>query len=103
MVGHRPIVHTFEPGARVRHLQTVSYAMAALGIVLTVAALAADLSAAVMLSGLLLVVAGLVKIVMIALWNGIAGMAAAPETEPVARPVPARRSRRGRAPEGDSR
>lgn len=61
-------------GARVRHLRTVSYLMTALGLVLIVAALAADRSAAVLLSGLLLVVAGMVKIVMVAIWHSVAGM-----------------------------
>ena len=56
-----------------RHLRLVSIAITILGVLAIAAAVAFDLGAAITLTGMLLVVAGLVKIVIVALWRGVAG------------------------------
>jgi hypothetical protein len=83
----------------VRHLQTASYIMTAIGVVLVAAALAIDLPMATLLTGMLLFVAGVVKIVMVAVWRGVAGMGSDSSTdEPIARRAALASGRRG-APE----
>ena len=63
-------------GIPVRQLRHVSVAITILGVLAIAAALAFNLGAAVTLTGMLLVVAGLVKIVVVALWRGVAGFGA---------------------------
>jgi hypothetical protein len=60
-----------------RHLRTVSCAMTLLGAGCVAAALLIDLSPTVLLVGLMLIIAGAVKITMVALWHGVAGFGAA--------------------------
>lgn len=68
-----------------RHLKTVSYAITGLGIALVATSLLLNLDPTYLLIGLMLVIAGGVKIGMVALWNGVAGFGATVDTEPVAR------------------
>lgn len=56
-----------------RHLNRVSYLITLAGIVAVAAALALGLDQTVVLVGLMLVIAGLVKIAMVAIWRGVAG------------------------------
>lgn len=59
-----------------RHLRTISYLITAAGIVAVIVSLVSDVSPTVQLVGLMLVIAGAVKIGMVALWNGVAGFGA---------------------------
>ena len=59
-----------------RHLRTISLLMTVLGIALIAAALLFDASPTVGLVGMMLVVAGAVKIVIVRLWQGVAGFGA---------------------------
>jgi hypothetical protein len=56
----------------VRHLRLMSYVLTAVGVALVVAAAVADLAAGVLLTGLLLAWAGIVKIAVVAIWATIA-------------------------------
>ncbi len=56
-----------------RYLRPISYGITIAGIVLVVAAIALDLSPTVALIGMMLVVAGLVKIATVAIWHGTFG------------------------------
>lgn len=56
------------------HLRNLSIAMVALGALTVVAAAAAPLSPAWTLAGLLLALAGIVKVVVVALWRGVADL-----------------------------
>jgi hypothetical protein len=60
----------------VRHLRAISILMTLLGVVAIVAAIALNLSATIVVIGMMLVVAGLVKIAMVALWHTVAGFGA---------------------------
>ncbi len=51
------------------HARNISVAMTVFGLLLTGAGLVADLSPMVTLTGMLLVVAGIVKIAMVAIWK----------------------------------
>ena len=51
------------------HARNISVAMTVLGLLLTGAGVIADLSPMVTLTGMLLVVAGIVKIAMVAIWK----------------------------------
>jgi hypothetical protein len=51
--------------------RSISIAMTALGILLTVAGALLDLSPLVTITGMMLVVAGVVKIVMVAIWHSM--------------------------------
>jgi hypothetical protein len=51
--------------------RTISIAMTALGILLAVAGALLDLSPIVTITGMMLVVAGVVKIVMVAIWQSM--------------------------------
>ena len=64
-----------------RYLRLVSYAMTVAGIGLAIAATALDFGAVWTLTGLLLVVAGFVKIVTVAIWHGFAGLGPIKTTE----------------------
>ncbi len=64
-----------------RYLRLISIAMTAGGAVLAAAAIAFDLGGALTLTGLMLVIAGLVKIVTVAIWNGFVGLGPIKTTE----------------------
>jgi len=55
-----------------KHLRLTSYAITALGILLTVVAALASLGAAWTLTGILLAWAGIVKIVVVLIWTRLA-------------------------------
>jgi hypothetical protein len=57
-------------------LRTISLLMTVLGIALIAAALLASAGATVGLIGMMLVVAGVVKIVIVKLWHGVASFGA---------------------------
>jgi hypothetical protein len=76
-----------------RHLRTISILMAVAGIVAIVASLLLDLGATVTLVGMMLVVAGAVKIVIIGLWHGVAGFGV-PITADAPSPTEPRKERR---------
>jgi hypothetical protein len=58
----------------VRHLRIVSIAITLIGVLLAAGSIALDLGPLWTLIGLMLVVAGLVKIITVAIWNGFAGL-----------------------------
>ncbi len=58
----------------VRHLRLIAIAMTALGAGATLAALALGWGQLWTLTGMMLVVAGVVKIATVAIWNGVAGL-----------------------------
>jgi membrane-bound ClpP family serine protease len=60
----------------VRHLRTISLLLTVLGIALVLAALLFDANPTVGLVGMMLVVAGAVKIVIVRLWQSAAGFGA---------------------------
>ena len=55
-----------------RHLRTVSIAMTVVGLALVICGVAFDLPTTWTLVGLLLAWAGIVKVVVVVLWRGIA-------------------------------
>lgn len=57
-----------------RYLNLASHAVTAIGLVAVVGAIVFDLGSAVLLTGLLLAWAGLVKIVVVHLWKHVAGL-----------------------------
>lgn len=57
-----------------KHLSTVSWLITALGVLLIVATILADLSPVWMLGGILLTLAGVVKIAVVYIWHTIAGL-----------------------------
>ena len=57
-----------------RHLHLASIAITALGLLAMILATLFDLGAAVLLAGLLLTWAGIVKIVVVYIWTHIAGL-----------------------------
>jgi hypothetical protein len=65
----------------VRYLRLISIAMTVIGFGLAVVATAFDLGGALTLTGMMLVIAGLVKIVTVAIWNGLAGLGPIKTTE----------------------
>lgn len=58
----------------VRHLRMIAIAMTVLGVGATLAALALGWGPLWTLTGMMLVVAGVVKIATVAIWNGVAGL-----------------------------
>jgi membrane protein implicated in regulation of membrane protease activity len=58
----------------VHHLRNLSIAMVALGVLAVVAAAVGSLSPTWTLAGLLLALAGIVKVVVVALWRGVADL-----------------------------
>ena len=64
-----------------RYLRLISIAMTLAGVALAVVATAFDLGGALTLTGMMLVVAGLVKIMTVAIWNGFAGLGPIKTTE----------------------
>lgn len=67
-------------GMLLNHLRTISLLMTVLGIALIAAALLAGASPTVGLIGMMLVVAGAVKIVIVKLWHSVASFGAPAET-----------------------
>lgn len=57
-----------------RHLSIASRALTAIGILLVLAALILDLDPWVVMAGVLLAWAGIVKIVVVLIWTRVAGM-----------------------------
>ena len=57
-----------------KHLALVSYIITAVGVLLFAASVAAGLSPLWQLSGVLLVIAGAVKIAVVQIWQRIAGL-----------------------------
>lgn len=57
-----------------KQLTLVSYLITALGILLVATAVAVGLSALWLMSGLLLTIAGVVKIAVVQIWQRIAGL-----------------------------
>ena len=53
-----------------RHINIVSYLILLTGLIMTVAGAALDLGAVVTLIGMMLVVAGIVKVITVRIWNG---------------------------------
>jgi hypothetical protein len=58
----------------VRHLSIASYAITVIGIFLVLIALIMDLAPWVVLAGVLLAWAGIVKIAVVVIWTRVAGM-----------------------------
>jgi hypothetical protein len=58
----------------VRYLRLISYTLTIAGILAVVLSLTLDLPSMWTLTGMLLVVAGVVKIAMVALWHGVASV-----------------------------
>lgn len=56
-----------------QHLKTISVVMTLAGSAAVIAAIALDLNATVTVVGMMLVVAGLVKVAMVGLWRTVAG------------------------------
>lgn len=61
-------------GDIMKQLSSISYGITALGILLIVAAVIADLGATWMLCGVLLALAGVVKIAVVHIWQRVAGL-----------------------------
>jgi hypothetical protein len=57
-----------------RYLRLISIAMAASGVALIAISLAFDLSGLWTVIGMMLTIAGLVKIATVAIWNGVVGL-----------------------------
>lgn len=57
-----------------KHLALVSYAITILGALLIAVSVAADLSPLWLMSGVLLVIAGVVKVAVVQIWQRIAGL-----------------------------
>lgn len=57
-----------------KHLSTISYTITIAGVLLITITVFASLSAVFMLTGMLLVLAGLVKIAVVQIWQRIAGL-----------------------------
>jgi hypothetical protein len=53
-----------------RHINIISWLILLTGVIMTVAGAALDLGAVVTLIGMMLVVAGIVKIITVRIWNG---------------------------------
>jgi uncharacterized membrane protein HdeD (DUF308 family) len=53
-----------------RHLHIVSILMLLIGVAVTAAGVALQLNAVVTLVGLMLIVAGIVKVITVRIWNG---------------------------------
>lgn len=59
-----------------QHINVLSYALTALGLALTVGGSLLHINPTITLLGLMLVVAGLIKIAAVALWRGVGGFGA---------------------------
>lgn len=57
-----------------RHLSNASYAITAIGILVILAALILRLDTSILLTGVLLAWAGIVKIAVVTIWTKVAGM-----------------------------
>jgi hypothetical protein len=74
--GHRDMPPPFEEYHPMRYLRLISIAMTVLGIALVAASMTFTFGGMWTLTGLLLVVAGVVKIIMVELWQSVAGFGA---------------------------
>ena len=77
-----------------RHLRIISVLMTLLGVIAIAATIALDLSATIVVIGMMLVVAGLVKVVMVGLWHSVAGFGAPIKAEAPAIGRPSEERRR---------
>jgi hypothetical protein len=59
-----------------RYLRIVSILMTLLGVAALAAAVTVDVNPTVLLAGMMLVVAGIVKVVILGLWRSVAGIGA---------------------------
>lgn len=57
-----------------RYLRWISIAMTVAGLLLAVGSIVFDLGGALTLTGMMLVIAGLVKIATVAIWHGFVGL-----------------------------
>lgn len=69
-----PLVQAHDDGSAMKHLATISYFITIAGVLLVAASIIADLSPLWMLTGILLVIAGVVKIAVVQIWRRIAGL-----------------------------
>lgn len=69
-----PLVQAHDDGSAMKHLATISYFITIAGVLLVAASIIADLSPLWMLTGTLLVIAGVVKIAVVQIWRRIAGL-----------------------------
>lgn len=65
-----------------RHLSIASYVVTAIGVLLILAASIMSLDISILLAGVLLAWAGLIKIAVVLVWTRVAGMGS-PKHEPV--------------------
>lgn len=72
-----------------RYIRWISYVITVAGVVLTAVGATFGLNPTITLIGLMLVVAGVVKIVAVGLWHGVGGFGA-PLTSPEEQVVPVR-------------
>ncbi len=76
-----------------RYIRWTSNVITILGIAMTVAAIVFDLNPTITLIGMMLVVAGVVKIVAVGLWHGVGGFGAPLTSEEQVVPVRPKRKR----------
>ena len=69
-----PPVLAYNDGSSMKHLATISYLITATGALLVAASVIADLSPLWLLIGILLVIAGIVKVAVVQIWQRIAGL-----------------------------
>lgn len=69
-----PPVLAHNDGSTMNHLATISYVITAIGVLFVAASVIADLSPFWMLIGILLVIAGIVKVAVVQIWQRIAGL-----------------------------
>ena len=69
-----PLVQAHDDGSAMKHLATISYFITIAGVLLVAASIIADLSPLWMLTGTLLVIAGVVKIAVVQICRRIAGL-----------------------------
>lgn len=75
-------------GTPLRYLRILSLIMTALGVASILASLLLDADSTIALVGMLLVVAGAVKIAVVRLWHGVAGFGAPLHVESASTRVP---------------
>ena len=73
VAGRIPRLPTPQSRTRVRHIRWISVLMAVAGLVLVAASLALSLEPLWVLVGLLLFWAGIVKVIVVALWRNLGG------------------------------
>jgi fatty acid desaturase len=72
--GRLPAPFTAEEFGRVHRLRTLSLVITVVGLVLAIAGTAGGLGATWTLVGAMLLIAGLVKVVTVAIWRGTVGL-----------------------------